>query len=54
MMTSVLLAAAPAAEGGGKASNNFLLPNATILVELLIFVIVFAVFAKFKIGRAHV
>lgn len=35
---------AAAGEGGG--SGNFLLPNATIVVELLLFLIVFAVFAR--------
>lgn len=36
---------AAASEGGGGQSN-FLLPNATIVVEFLLFLIVFAIFSK--------
>lgn len=36
---------AAASEGGG-GGNNFLLPNATIFVELLLFLIVFGIFAR--------
>ncbi|MGD9525485.1 F0F1 ATP synthase subunit B [Pseudonocardia sp.] len=43
-MTSVLLSAAPAESGGGD--SNFLLPNGTFFVELLIFAIVFLVFRR--------
>ncbi|MGQ0572951.1 MAG: F0F1 ATP synthase subunit B [Pseudonocardia sp.] len=44
-MTTVSLVAAAPGSGGGD--SNFLLPNGTIFVELLIFLVVFLVFKRY-------